>query len=99
MPCVHNRSSHFQVPPLMKSESQLEAADFAAARKRLLQMHFESGVGHIGGNLFSIDALLVVFHDYLRPQDKFVLSKGHSVGALYVTLWSMGRLSDDDLKG
>jgi transketolase len=60
-------------------------------------MHFESSVGHIGGNLSSIDAMLVVFHEFLRPQDRFILSKGHSAGALYTALWSIGRLQDEDL--
>jgi transketolase len=60
-------------------------------------MHFESGVGHIGGNLSCLDLLLALHHDVMRPQDQFVLSKGHSAGAYYVTLWSLGRLSDDDL--
>lgn len=73
-------------------------ADAILARKRLLQMHFESGVGHIGGNLSSIDAMLVVFHDLIGPDDRFVLSKGHSAGALYTALWSAGRLPEDDLK-
>jgi len=41
----------------------------------------------------------VAFHDHLREQDHFVLSKGHSAGALYITLWTMGILSDDDLRG
>lgn len=68
------------------------------ARKRLLQMHYESGVGHIGGNLSALDAMLVVFHEHLRTQDRFVLSKGHSAGALYTALWSIGRLQDEDLK-
>ena len=68
------------------------------ARLRLLQMHYESGVGHIGGNLSCLDILMALYHDTLRPCDKFILSKGHSAGALYVTLWSMGLLSDDDLK-
>ena len=70
----------------------------AAARRRLLRMHHESGVGHIGGNLSSLDAMLLVFHEFLGPRDRFVLSKGHSAGALYVTLWSTGRLSDADLQ-
>ena len=68
------------------------------ARARLLQMHFESGVGHIGGNLSCLDALMVVFHDFLRQRDHFILSKGHAAGALYVTLWSRGVLSDLDLQ-
>jgi transketolase len=61
-------------------------------------MHFESGVGHIGGNLSAIDAMLVAFHEVLGAGDRFVLSKGHSAGALYAALWSTGRLVDDDLK-
>lgn len=76
----------------------LTAAQVLAARKRLLQMHFDSGVGHIGGNLSALDAMLVVFHEFLRDDDRFVLSKGHAAGALYTTLWSKGRLQDDDLK-
>jgi len=75
----------------------LSAGDFARARKRLLQMHYEAGVGHIGGNLSAIDAMLIVLHEYVQPDDVFILSKGHSAGALYTALWSLGRLSDDDL--
>jgi transketolase len=72
--------------------------DMQQARIRLLQMHFDSGVGHIGGNLSALDAMLIVFHEWLRPQDRFILSKGHSAGALYIALWSVGRLSDEDLR-
>jgi transketolase len=68
------------------------------ARRRLLEMHYASGVGHIGGNLSAIDALLVLFHDHLCDDDRFILSKGHAAGALYVALWSVGRLSDEALK-
>ncbi len=68
------------------------------AKKRLLQMHFESGVGHIGGNLSCLDLLLALYHAGLSSDDQLVLSKGHSAGALYVALWSIGRLSDDDLR-
>jgi transketolase len=68
------------------------------AKLRLLQMHYESGVGHIGGNLSSIDILMTLYHEVLHAEDAFVLSKGHSAGAVYVTLWSVGALSDDDLR-
>jgi transketolase len=60
-------------------------------------MHFEAGTGHIGGNLSALDILLTLYHVALSPSDAFVLSKGHAAGALYVTLWTCGRLSDDDL--
>lgn len=76
----------------------LTAKNFSNARRRLLQMHFESGVGHIGGNLSALDAMLIVFHEYLNSKDLFVLSKGHSAGALYISLWSTGQLQDEDLK-
>ena len=45
-----------------------------------------------------MDILLAVYHDVLTDADQFVLSKGHAAGALYVALWSVGRLSDDDLR-
>ena len=64
---------------------------------RLLRMHYEASVGHIGGNLSCLDLLLGLHHQVMGPGDQFVLSKGHAAGAYYVTLWSVGRLSDDDL--
>src|ERR1700722_4731996 len=70
----------------------------AGARARLLQMHYESGVGHIGGNLSALDILLCLYHKTLQPNDQFVLSKGHAAGALYVTLWTLGYLTEGDLQ-
>jgi transketolase len=67
------------------------------AKLRLLRMHYESGVGHIGGNLSALDAMLFLHHRVMGPDDVFVLSKGHAAGALYVTLWTLGELSDDHL--
>jgi len=61
-------------------------------------MHFESGVGHIGGNLSCLDILMVLHHRIMNEPDQFILSKGHSAGAFYITLWSMGKLKDEDLK-
>jgi transketolase len=69
-----------------------------SARLRLLQMHYEAGVGHIGGNLSALDILLSLYHDVMGQDDQFILSKGHAAGALYITLWSLGRLTDPDLK-
>jgi transketolase len=67
------------------------------ARQRLLRMHYQSGVGHIGGNLSCLDALLVLHHQVLKSSDQFVLSKGHAAGALYVTLWTLGAIPEQEL--
>jgi transketolase len=79
-------------PPLTLAQRR------ALAKRRLVQMHFESGVGHLGGNLSAIDILLTLHHDVLESEDQFVLSKGHSAGAYYITLWTLGHLNDEDLK-
>src|SRR5271170_4321969 len=77
---------------------QAEAAGLIQqAKLRLLEMHYQSKVGHIGGNLSALDILISLYHFRLGPDDKFVLSKGHSAGALYVTLWTKGVLTNDDL--
>src|SRR5271165_1199951 len=67
------------------------------AKLRLLQMHFESRAGHIGGNLSSLDLMLILHHEMLEEDDQFVLSKGHAAGAYYVTLWTLGKLEENDL--
>ncbi len=61
-------------------------------------MHYESGVGHIGGNLSALDIMMCLYHNVLEEEDTFVLSKGHAVGALDTTLWSTGKMTDNDLK-
>ena len=71
---------------------------FFRARRRLLDLHYEANSGHVGGNLSCLDALLVLHHQVMTADDRFVLSKGHAAGALYVTLWSTGQLTDDALK-
>lgn len=68
------------------------------AKLRLLRMHFDARVGHIGGNLSCLDLLMTLHHLVMKEKDEFILSKGHSAGALYVTLWSRGLLSESDLK-
>ena len=65
---------------------------------RLLKLHYDAQVGHLGSNLSCIDALMTVHHHALEDEDQFILSKGHSAGALYLTLWSLGKISESALK-
>jgi len=83
----------FRGPSIARAGAEL----VRTAKLRLLRMHYESRAGHIGGNLSALDALIFLHHFVLRDEDVFILSKGHGAGALYVTLWSIGRLHDGDL--
>lgn len=75
------------------------SSQLAKAKRRLLKLHFDARHGHIGGDVSCFDAMMVLHHRIMMPDDRFILSKGHSAGALYVTLWSLGRLSEEALAG
>ena len=83
-----------------QSTSPLKLTDevFKRAKARLLKMHYDAGVGHIAGNLSVLDALILIFVEYLGRGTRVILSKGHSAGALYVALWVTEQLTDQDLK-
>ena len=36
------------------------------ARRRLIDMHYRAKVGHLGGNLSCLDAMMLVHHEHLR---------------------------------
>lgn len=75
-------------------------------RRRDLQAVFEAGAGHIGGEMSAIDILTALYFRVLRvwpdqprhpDRDRFVLSKGHTACALYVTLARRGFLPEDEI--
>lgn len=76
----------------MRPEQHLDAT------RKLLGMHHRCKVGHLGGNLSCLDALLVLFGDIAKAEDRVILSKGHSAGALYVALNAVGVISDLELE-
>jgi len=67
------------------------------AKRLLLGMHVFGKVGHVGGDLSCIDALLLLFLEYRTNGSRIVLSKGHAAGALYVALSEIGVLSKEEL--
>lgn len=76
------------------------------SRLRDLQMICDAGNGHIGGDMSCLDILTVLYFYALnvspqRPdapdRDRFVMSKGHCSGALYVTLAEAGFFCADEL--
>ncbi len=78
-----------------------------AIRRSDLQMISDAKIGHIGGDLSAIDILATLYFGVLHidphapdapDRDRFILSKGHSAGALYTTLALAGFFPLEELK-
>ena len=72
-------------------------------RKRVVEMIFSSKSGHIGGSLSSVDIETALYFHVMNidpenskreDRDRFILSKGHSVEALYSVLAARGFIED-----
>ena len=68
-------------------------------RRRLIEIIYSANAGHTGGDLSCLNMMTALYFDVMNiaPQnpkmadrDRFVLSKGHCVEALYVTLEARG---------
>ncbi|MBI3534262.1 MAG: transketolase [Deltaproteobacteria bacterium] len=67
-------------------------------RTWIIEMITEAGSGHPGGSLSCIDILSVLWLNEMKEKDRFILSKGHAVPALYAVLSKMGLLAKEELK-
>ena len=68
-------------------------------RKDVVDMIMEGKAGHIGGDMSIIDTLIALYFDAMNvtpenfnddDHDRFVMSKGHCVEALYAVLAAKG---------
>jgi transketolase len=76
-------------------------------RKRLVEVVYRAKAGHIGGDLSCLNVMTALYFDIMKnlnpaepkaaDRDRFVLSKGHCVEALYVTLEAKGFLKPEVL--
>ncbi|MBS5865968.1 MAG: transketolase [Coriobacteriaceae bacterium] len=75
-------------------------------RQNTLDIIMAGAGGHIGGDMSIIDALLVLYENYLSidpddlddpNRDRFILSKGHAMEAYYAVLCHKGFLHLDDV--
>ena len=76
-------------------------------RKRLVEVVYRAKAGHIGGDLSCLNAMTALYFHVMQgidpkapkapERDRFVLSKGHCVEALYVTLEAKGFLAPEVL--
>lgn len=69
------------------------------SRRRLLEIVYNAKAGHIGGDLSVLNTLTALYFDVMNvdpehvvdpDRDRFILSKGHCVEALYATLEAKG---------
>lgn len=76
-------------------------------RRDIVEIIMAGGGGHIGGDMSVLNTLLVLYKNHLNitpdttedpDRDRFVLSKGHAVEALYAVLADCGFLDLDDIK-
>ena len=73
-------------------------------RKRLVEVVYKAKAGHIGGDLSSLNALTALYFRIMNvdPQnpkmegrDRFIMSKGHCVEALYTVLEARGFITKE----
>lgn len=78
----------------------------AELRIDILDLVYKGKAGHIGGDLSSIDVLTTLYYDTMNispettndpNRDRFILSKGHSVEGLWVTLADRGFFAKEEL--
>lgn len=72
-----------------------------AARRDIVTMIYESGIGHPGGALSIIDILTWIYDQEVdfscAPRARVVMSKGHAVAAQYAMLHQKAKLSAANL--
>ena len=76
-------------------------------RKHIIEMLYRAESGHPGGSLSAVDALVALYFNHMnhnpkKPcdpnRDRFILSKGHAVPALYAVLAECGYFPVSELK-
>jgi transketolase len=79
------RESRARRPDRPAEGTQLEERAFSV-KKRFLAMYKRAHAGHIGSSLSCAELLVFLEDAWMRDGDRFVLSKGHAVAALYALL-------------
>ena len=78
-----------------------------ALRQDVLDMIYKAKTGHIGGDFSVLNIILTLYYKQMNTtpenvnspdRDRFILSKGHSVEALYAVLADKGFFSKEDLE-
>ena len=90
----------------MLQKEEISRLEYTAAkvRKRLLEVVYNAKAGHIGGGLSSLNMLTALYFHTLKVdprnpkmenRDRFIMSKGHCVEALYCILEEKGFITPE----
>lgn len=90
----------------MLQKKEIEQLEYTVAkmRKRLLEVVYNAKAGHIGGGLSSLNMLTALYfrtlkvdprHPKMENRDRFIMSKGHCVEALYCILEEKGFIAPE----
>ncbi|OGH10217.1 MAG: hypothetical protein A2152_02010 [Candidatus Levybacteria bacterium RBG_16_35_6] len=71
---------------------------YKALYTKLINLLYNSGSIHVGSCLSCFDILIETLFFQMKKEDRFILSKGHAVPALYVLLNHLKKLPDSDLR-
>lgn len=63
-----------------------------------LKMYYNVNAGHVGSSLSCAEILGVIWFYFKSDNDRFVLSKGHAVAALYATLHVANNISAEEIE-
>lgn len=66
-------------------------------RRRILEISRQVPAAHVAPAFSCLEIVDCLYHDVLREQDIFIMSKGHGCLAQYVVLEDLGGLPDGDL--
>jgi transketolase len=67
-------------------------------RRRIVEMITKAGEGHIPSAFSIVDIIATLYEKVLKPDDYFILSKGHGCAALYVVLERRGVLRTEEIE-
>lgn len=83
----------------MRGGPTLVAEEAEQIRQLLVDANFHSTASHVGSALSMVDILAVLYFGEMKADDRFLLSKGHAVIALYATLARAGKIDPQELVG
>lgn len=65
--------------------------------KTLLDLHYQTQFKHLGSSLSCIDIVAYLWSKQMSSQDRFLMSKGHAVTALYTVFYLLGYIKEQEL--